>query len=93
MSRRSRDNLTRELFPPELEPGFSLDEKGNIVDNKGNIYDQDYNLIKEAPRPPSEGLLRARELHPDWTDKELAPLARIYDRQIEGAKKNKDKKK
>ena len=53
---------------------------------EGNVYDEKLNLIKEAP---SEGLLKAREIHSDWSDPELAPLAAILQKQIEKEKKKK----
>ncbi len=62
-----------------LEPGFYFNDKGEIVDDAGNVYDKGYNLIKEQP---SEGLEMARKQHPDWSDDELAPLARIYQKQL-----------
>jgi len=58
----------------------------NPPDKDGNVYDEKLDLIKEAP---SEGLLKAREIHPDWSDPELASLTGIIRRQIEKEKKKK----
>jgi len=67
-----------------LEPGFHFNDKGEIVDDSGNVYDGGYNIIREAP---SEGLLKARRQHPDWSDRGLSELARIYQREIDKNKK------
>lgn len=84
----SKEYLTRNLFggePPQrgeegyLEPDFHFNEQGEIVDAKGNVHDEEYGLVKEAP---SEGLKMARRQHPIWTDQDLAPLARIYNKQL-----------
>lgn len=96
MSEKGKDYLTKNLpfngdeEPPKpgmkgyLEPGFSFNERGEIVDGEGNVYDEAYNLVRAAP---SEGLKIARRQHPDWSDRELAPLAKIYNRQLESKKK------
>lgn len=85
---RSRDYLTPSLF--ELDPAYHFNEHGEIVDKVGNIYDQDYNLIKVAPSP---GLLKARKQHPEWTDEELAPLAKIYNGIIKAEQRKRAKRK
>jgi len=98
MSKEKPPKVQPHLFAPEnpkpgdpgyIDPEFKLREDGYLEDKKGNIYDANYNLIKEAPSP---GLILARKQHPDWSDKELAPLASFYDRQIKAEEKNKNKK-
>lgn len=97
MGKRFNERFEPDLFTKEkpergergyLEPGFHFNSEGEIEDEKGNVYDEHYGLIREAP---SEGLKMAKERHPDWTDEELAPLARIFNAQIE-VKKKKEKK-
>ena len=88
MSKEKPPKVQPHLFTPEnpkpgdpgyIEPGFKLREDGYLEDKEGNIYDANYNLIKEAP---SLGLILARKMHPDWTDEELAPLAKILNQQL-----------
>lgn len=70
---KGKDNFSGVLFE-------------NPPDKEGNVYDEKLDLIKESP---SKALLKAREIHPDWSDQELAPLAGIIQRQIEKEKKKK----
>ena len=63
--------------------------EGTETDAEGNVYDKDGNLAKEAPSP---GLLMARKQHPGWSDRELAPLAKIYNNQLESKKTKISKK-
>jgi hypothetical protein len=104
MPKEKPPKVQPHLFTPEnpkpgdpgyIEPGFKLREDGYLEDKEGNIYDANYNLIKEAPSP---GLILARKMHPDWTDEELAPLAKILNQQLKAKsravkrKKRKNKK-
>jgi len=98
MSKEKPPKVQPHLFAPEnpkpgdpgyIDPEFKLREDGYLEDKEGNIYDANYNLIKEAPSP---GLILARKQHPDWSDKELAPLASFYNKQIKAKEKNKNKK-
>jgi hypothetical protein len=103
MSKEKPLKVQPHLFTPEnpkhgdpgyIEPGFELIEdgpfKGYIKDQYGNIYDVNYNLIKETPSP---GLILARKMHPDWTDEELAPLAKILNQQLKAKSKAVKRKK
>jgi hypothetical protein len=98
MSKEKPPKVQPHLFAPEnpkpgdpgyIGPEFKLREDGYLGDKEGNIYDANYNLIKEVPSP---GLILARKQHPDWSDKELAPLASFYNKQIKAKEKNKNKK-
>ncbi len=62
--------MTRETPTLPLEEF----EDGTYQDEKGNVYGKDGNLIKEAP---SEELLEARKMHPDWTDEQLSKMVPI----------------
>jgi len=84
----------KSLFQPDnpkpgeegyLRPGFIRNEKGEVIEEAtGNIVDEmSGEVIKEKP---SEGLLMAREQHPDWKDNELMELARIYQADIDKAR-------
>jgi len=86
MSIRRGDFKTMPLFEegdPRLPEGHKFDEKGNIVAPDGKVFDENMNLLKEAP---SEGLLRARKIHPDWSDNELSELAQIINRELKNKK-------
>jgi hypothetical protein len=103
MSKEKPPKVQPHLFAPEnpkpgdpgyIEPGFELIEdgpfEGYLKDKEGNIYDANYNLIKEAPSP---GLILAREMYPDRTDKELAPLAKILNQQLKAKNRTVKRKK
>ena len=99
MSKEKPPKVQPHLFTPEnpkpgdpgyIDPEFKLREDGYLEDKEGNIYDANYNLIKEAPSP---GLILARKIHPDWTDEELAPLAKILNQQLKAKSKTVKRKK
>lgn len=77
---KNRDIFSGQLFEKEgQEPSF-IQKGGELHDAAGNIYDPvTLELVKEAP---SAGLLMARRQHPDWSDRELSGLARIYNIQL-----------
>lgn len=68
-----------------LEKGFHFNKKGEVEDEKGNIYNEYYQLMKEAP---SEAYLAAKRLHPGFDDDQLRPYVKMFEKQIETAKKN-----
>jgi hypothetical protein len=99
MPKEKPPKVQPHLFTPEnpkpgdpgyIDPEFKLREDGYLEDKEGNIYDANYNLIKEAPSP---GLILARKIHPDWTDEELAPLAKILNQQLKAKSKAVKRKK
>lgn len=93
--RRNRDTETKLLFEkPRIEklaPGFSYNERGEIVDAKGNVYGADSpDPIKEAR---SEGLQSAQRVDPDIKDDTaLSELARIDQRDIDAARRKRKSK-
>ncbi|RJP43648.1 hypothetical protein C4587_02820 [Candidatus Parcubacteria bacterium] len=82
----------REPRPGEkgyLEPGFTRNEKGEIVDEEGNVYGEDYTLRKEVPSPEfAEGLRIARERAKErlWPEEETLKMAKFYAHQLKQKK-------
>ena len=77
---KNRDIFSGQLFEKEGQDPALIQKGDEVQDAAGNVYDpKTLELIKEAP---SEGLLIARRQHPDWSDRELSGLARIYNIQL-----------